>query len=171
MQINLFIITSTITLLFSFFFTAVYLLPPAIGCLPPCSHCSLSACYIFTDLHLHIHLCIFPLLSLSDFLSSSSQLTLSCSFADTSCWDLCCHYVCIIGYFTSLTLNSASALSCCCCALTWFKFKLACMSLANQMFCMITYGWALSEIKGSSPFCMPLTTVCSPFCFYTQLRI
>lgn len=58
-------------------------------------------------------------------------------------------------------LNSASALSCFHCALTWFKFKLACMSLANQMFCMIIYGWALSEIKGCCPFCLHVEPACA----------
>lgn len=44
--------------------------------------------------------------------------------------------------------NAASALYCCHCTLTWFKFKLACTSVANQMLCLIICGWVLSEIKG-----------------------
>lgn len=73
---------------------------------------------------------------------------------------LCMHY----RLFRFPDLNSASALSCIHCALTWFKFKLACICLANQMFCMIIYGWALSEIKGCCPFCLPVTGLCSPIC-------
>lgn len=99
-----------------------------------------TASFICTNLS---PLCFYLLLLLvlSDVLSFLA-VTLPCFSADASCCDLHCHCVCIISYFTSLTLNSAFALFCCYCALTWFKFKLACMSLANQMFCMITYGWA-----------------------------
>lgn len=66
---------------------------------------------------------------------------------------LCMHY----QLFQLPDLNSASALSCCRCALTWYKFKLPTMSLANQIFCTITHGWALSEIKGCDAFSLPIT--------------
>lgn len=136
MQINIFIITSTITLLLSVFSS----LPLFIW-----SHQTASfICTNLSPLFLPLYFPFILLLVLSDVLSFPTQVTLPCFSADTSCCDLHCHCVCIISYFTSLTLNSAFALFCCYCALTWFKFKLACMSLANQMFCMITYGWATS---------------------------
>lgn len=88
----------------------------------------------------------------------TSQLTLSCSFAGIWCCDLWCYCVCAISVISVHWPNTASALSCSHCALTWFKFKLAHMSIANQMLCMIIYGWVLSEIQGC---CWPVTGLCS----------
>lgn len=87
---------------------------------------------------------------------------------------LCSHFmvwfvillcVCALSVISVHWPNATSALSCCHCALTWFKFKLACMSLANQMLCVIIYGWALSEIKGC---CQSVTDLCSP-CVFTLI--
>lgn len=131
------------------------------------TYCTVTAFFICTNafsssISMSTSLFTFLFLSVSDNLSFTSQLTLSCSFHAVICGAT------VYALFQFLDLNSASALSCCHRALTWFKFKLACMSLANQMFCMITYGWALSENQRLLSF---LSACKHPPCFYTHFLL
>lgn len=170
MHVNLFVITSIITLLPLFVFLChsasffrYYWLPSV--------HTLYSNCQLY--MHKSFSFCIS--ISIFTFASSLAILYSVIHITAHTLLLLCRHFMlwflvllCMLYRLFQLPdLNSASALSCCRCALTWFKFKLACMSLANQMFCMITYGWALSEIKGCCPFCLPVTGLSNPSSSYT----